>query len=295
MRIEGPPLRHSWLPVWDVARVTESISAGAVHRALDPIARAELDGIGDLSAKVAGALQHPKPLDISLPVFNAVLAAQYYELFAVLGLPRTMQVYEPCVGGSNPVIIGAAAHSGEQARYMAMNLNRKLREELRAKTAHLRMSITIIEEDAQAACAVLPAESCDVACFHHAVNDILQTAVAESHGMDTTHIDWFPNERKMIEWLAEEVAMDGLDERGRPELMEIVTGAVRLVRPGGYLIFDHWNWCKYVGVEWFPWELFYQLIPMTRRWITESKLPLTEIQIEGADGQWWMVLRKDEG
>ena len=128
MSTEGPPLHHSWLPVWDVARVTQSISAGAVHRALDPIARAELDGIGDLSAKVTGALQHPKPLDISMPVFNAVLAAQYYELFAVLGLPRTMQVYEPCVGGSNPVIIGAAAHSGEEARYVAMNLNQKLRK-----------------------------------------------------------------------------------------------------------------------------------------------------------------------
>ena len=95
----------------------------------------------------------------------------------------------------------------------------------------------------------------------------------------------------MIEWLAEDAAAGLLETRGKPELLQIVGDAAELVRPGGYLIFDHWNWCRLIGVEWFPWELFYNLIPLTRQWIAESGLPLEEVALEGMDPQWGMVLR----
>ena len=109
--------------------------------------------------------------------------------------------------------------------------------------------------------------------------------------MDTTAIDWFPNERQMIEWLAEDAAANRLDQRGKPELMNVIHDAVRLVRPGGYLVFDHFNWCKYSNVPWFPWNLFYNFIPMTKQWIAESRLPVTEVKLTGVDPQWWMILR----
>jgi len=110
--------------------------------------------------------------------------------------------------------------------------------------------------------------------------------------MDTTSIDWFPNERQMIEWLAEDAKAGRLEECGKPQLMQIVSDAAQLVRPGGVLIFDHFNWCKFIGVPWFPWDLFYNLIPMTRRWIAESGLPLSEVCLEGLDPQWWYISRK---
>ena len=284
----------SWEPLWQVARVAEEIRGGAIYRCLDPAARAELDGIPDLLAKVGGALQQPKPLDICMPVLNAVLAAQYYEVLEALQPPRTLAVYEPCVGASNPVIVATAAYSGEQGRYLALNLNRRLRAQLQAHIAHLKLPIRIVEDNALCALEHLPARSFDVACFHHAVNDILQTAVAEPRGMDTTQVDWFPNERQMIEWLAADVAAGRLEQRGRPELLQIVSAATRLVRPGGYLLFDHWNWCRFIGVAWFPWDLFYNLIPMTRRWIVESHLPLAEVRLDGVDPQWFMILRVTE-
>jgi hypothetical protein len=281
----------SWLPLWDVARVTAEITGGAVFQCLDPAARRELAAIPEVGTKVAGALQHPKPLDICMPVLNAVLAAQYYEVFQALQPPRTMAVYEPCVGASNPVIVATAAYSGGAARYLTINLNRRLREQLQAHVDHLDMPVRIIEDNAQRALAHLAPGSFDVACFHHAVNDILQTAVAEPRGMDTTAVDWFPNERQMIEWLAADVAAGRLAQRGRPELMQIVADAARLVRAGGLLLFDHWNWCRFIGVDWFPWDLFYNLIPMTRSWIAESHLPLVEVRLDGVDPQWFLILR----
>ena len=153
------------------------------------------------------------------------------------------------------------------------------------------MSVRSIEDHAQKALTYIPPNSLDVACFHHAVNDILQTAVAEPRGMDTAGIDWFPNERQMIQWLAEDVKAGRLEQRGKPELMQIVADAARLVRPGGFLLFDHYNWCRFAGVPWFPWELFFNLIPMTRRWIAESGWPLSEVRLEGMDPQWWLVLQ----
>jgi hypothetical protein len=281
-------------PLWDPARITREISEGAIHRVLGPAAMAELDAIEEIGTKVMGALDHPKPLDISLPVFNAVLAAQYYEIFEALQPPRSMALYEPCVGASNPVMLAAEAYSGGQARYVTMNLNRRLREQLQEKTAHLKMSVRVIEDNCQRALEILPPRSFDIACFHHAVNDILQTAVCEPRGMDTAQIDWFQSERQMIEWLAEDAGAGLLEQRGKPEFLQIVAGAIRMARSGGHLIFDHWNWRKFIGVEWFPWDLFYHLIPMARRWISESGLPLTELPLPGVDPQWWMILRMDE-
>lgn len=293
--MHAPHRQDAWLPLWQAPRITQEIAAGAIHRCLDPAARQELAGVPDLAVKVQGALQQPKPLDICMPVLNAVLAAQYYEVFEALEPPREMAVYEPCVGASNPVILASEAYSGGRGSYLAINLNRPLRAQLQRSIGHLQMPIRIIEDNAQRALEHLPPHSVDVACFHHAVNDILQTAVSEPRGMDTTAVDWFPNERQMIEWLAEDVRAGRLEQRGRPELMQIVGDAVRLVRPGGYLLFDHWNWCRFIGVAWFPWDLFYNLIPMTRAWIAASRLPLAEVRLEGVDPQWFMILQVQAG
>jgi len=278
-------------PLWEPSRVAHAISAGAIFETLGAGARAELAEVSNLHGRVVTALTDPKPLDINMPVLDAVLAAQYYEVFQALQPPRAVSVYEPCVGGSCPVIRAAQAYSGGAGSYLTINLNRKLRAELQSKITPITMPVRIIEDNAQRALSHVPTHSVDIACFHHAVNDILQTAVSEPRGMDTRDVDWFPNERQMIEWLAENVAAGLLDQRGRPELMNIVGDAVRLVRPGGHLVFDHFNWERFIGVDWFPWDLFYNLIPMTRQWIAESGLPLTEVRLDGPNPQWWLILQ----
>jgi hypothetical protein len=277
--------------LWDVDRITHEITEGAIHKRLPAAARKELNGMSGMRAKVAGALTDPKPLDICMPVLNAVLAAQYYEVFKALQPPRELAVYEPCVGASPPVIVATDAYSDGAGIYLTINLNRKLRNELLEKIAHIETPVRIVEENAQTALRHLAPDSFDVACFHHAINDILQTAVSEPRGMNTTAIDWFPNERQMIEWLAEDARAGRLESRGKPELMSIIGDAARLVRPGGFLVFDHFNWCRFIGVDWFPWELFYNLIPMTRTWICEAGLPVTEVHLDDLPSQWWMIFR----
>lgn len=283
------------MPLWDPSRVAGEIAAGRIGAHLSPPARAALAQmpLPELRRAVAVALERPQPADMSLGrrVLTEVLAAQYLELFGYLQLPAALTVFEPCVGASDPVILAAEAHSDGRARYTAINLNRPLREELRLRTAHLGSQIRVIDDDAGRLLRYLAPRSVDVVCFHHAINDILQTAVAEPRGMDTAAIDWWPHERQMIEWLAQDYRADGLVRHGRPELLQIVGAAVEVLRPGGILIFDHWAWEGHRREPWFPWDLFCDLVPLARSWIAAAGLPLTEFAIPGADARWWMFHR----
>ena len=67
--------------------------------------------------------------------------------------------------------------------------------------AGLDIRVDIVEDNAANLPEHCAAGSVDLICFHHAVNDLLQTAVAHTRGMDTVTVDWWPNEEQMIRWL----------------------------------------------------------------------------------------------
>lgn len=281
--------------LFDYDTIRQQITHGAVSTSLGPERGAALSALSDadLDACLSAGLcrpQGPQPPAGAL-VRRAAYAAQYATLFAHLELPRELAVYEPAAGASDSVTVAVDAHSSGSGRYATINLNRPLRDGFRAKTAHLQLRIDVIDDHAQHSGAHLAPASFDAACFHHAINDILQTAVSEPRGMDTTTLDWWPNERRMIEWLAQDYADDGLERRGRPELMAAIAGATELVHPGGFLLFDHWTSVASREKAWFPWDLFCDLVPLARRWIAASDLPLREVHLPGVDPRWWMCQR----
>lgn len=226
------------------------------------------------------------------PLSRRLLAAQWTLVLESLGLPSEPRVLELCAGGSDPVIVALDVLYGSRATYITVNLNRKLASELEERLAGLDLTGQIIEDDARFLLEHFPEPSFDCVCFHHAVNDILETAVAARHGLDTRDIDWWPTERQMIEWLDEQNQADGLAACGLPELRGILEAAARAVRPGGALVFDHWTWEYHLGLDWFPGELFNNMIPLAREVALALPTPLTEVTPEGLDRRWWMVLRK---
>lgn len=280
-------------------RVAREVSpGGAIFDLLpdDLQAAARAASAEDIASSALNVLIRPQPEEIHPAgrlLMNACLGATWLCAFEEVGLPRDLRAFEPCAGSSEPVLLATEAHSGGTGSYVTLNLNRPLAAQLRAKLGKLRMDWEIIEDYAQVAGAHLEPGTCDVACFHHAVNDILQTAVSEPRGMDTRSVDWWPNERQMIEWLAEDHAAGRLDERARPALVEAVRQACELVKPGGWLIFDHWTWVRYESVDWFPFQLFSDLIPMAREWVFAAGLPVTERALKGRDPRWWMCLRRE--
>lgn len=279
-------------------RLVDEVSAGSVYALLpdDVQARVGRMARADIEVSARHVLTRPQPAEVHPDgrlLLNPCLAVTWLAAFEELGLPRTLRAYEPCAGSSEPVLLATEVYSQGTGSYVTVNLNRPLAAQLRAKLGKLRIRWEVIEDYAQAATARLTPASFDVACFHHAVNDILQTAVSEPRGMDTSSVDWWPNERQMIEWLAEDHQAGRLDERARPALIEAVRQATELVRPGGWLIFDHWTWVKYETVDWFPFQLFTDMLPMAREWILDAGLPLTEHERVGRDPRWWMCLRRE--
>jgi hypothetical protein len=152
--------------------------------------------------------------------------------------------------------------------------------------------MTIIEDDASTAALPERVETFDVACFHHALNDLLETAVAEPRGMDTRKIDWWANERQMIEWLGEENREGRIEGAPRAAVVGALGQAISLLKTGGAMIIDHWTWEAYRNVDWFPWDFFQRIIPLARRWVGENRLPLLELSLHGRDPQWWLAYRK---
>lgn len=279
-----------------IERAIEEVTAGRVFALLPEPTQAQIRALSaeEVRAGVAGVFVRPMPGDVSQAgrlLMNPTLAVQWLDLFEELQLPRRLRIFEPCTGSSEPVILAMEIYSGAAGDHTALNLNRPLAAQLREKIAKVRSRVHVIEDDAARAAAYLPPRSFDAACFHHAVNDLLQTAVAEPRGMDTRTVDWWPNERRMIEWLAEEWQQGRIDERARPALVAAVRQAVELVRPGGVLLFDHWTWEGHRRLDWFPWELFCDLIPLAREWIRAEGLPVEEIALPGRDPRWWMTLR----
>jgi hypothetical protein len=256
---------------------------------VDQIAPGELlQGAGQVLARPQAA----EPLPSARPLSRRLLAAQWTLLLESLGLPESPQVLELCAGSSDPVVVALDVLFGARAEYATINLNRKLAAELTERLAGLQLRARIIEDDARNLLQLFPEAAFDCVCFHHAVNDILQTAVAARHDYDTRDIDWWPNERQMIEWLDEQHQADGLASAGLPELRAIMEAAAHVVKPGGALCFDHWTWEYHLGLDWFPGDLFNNLIPLAREVALSLATPLEEVTPEGLDRQWWMVLRR---
>jgi SAM-dependent methyltransferase len=226
------------------------------------------------------------------PLSRRLLAAQWTLLLEHLELPDNPTVLEPCAGGSDPVVVALDVLFGAAADYTTINLNRKLASELLSRAEGLAIDVRLIEDDARNIGAHFEEASVDCVCFHHAVNDILQTAVAATRDMDTRDIDWWPTEQQMIEWLGAQHEEDGLESVGLPTLRTILESAARALKPGGPMCFDHWTWKYHLGLDWFPGELFNGLIPLARKVALSLDTDLEEITPEGLDRQWWMVLRR---
>jgi len=249
----------------------------------------------DLAAGARQVLARPQASEFlpgARPLSRRLLAAQWTVLLGSLGLPPEPKVLELCVGSSDPVVVALDVLFGARATYSTINLNRKLAAELMERTATLDLRIDLVEDDARNLSRHFPDGSFDCVCFHHAVNDILQTAVATARGMDTRDIDWWPTERQMIEWMAEEHREHGLTKVGILELRAIFEGAARAARPGAFLCFDHWTWHYHLGLDWFPGDLFNHLIPLAREVALGLSTPLEEVTPAGLDRQWWMVLQR---
>lgn len=84
-----------------------------------------------------------------------------------------------------------------------------------------------------------------------------------------------------------------LKEKAYGSFIEIIEACGRSLKNGGYMIFDNCSFANdYEGLG-YSFEFHSSYIDLARQWIKEADSGLTEVNIEGYDKKWWMILKKE--
>ena len=271
----------------------------ALFRAIDSDAAATLrdataDELGELFARVMRVPVELGDIGARVPgrsVFTLFYLASWLSALDRLAVPRNAATLEIAAGDTVYVPVALDIHTAGGGSYVTANLNEELTAGFRAGTAGLRIPTRVVEDHAANLAAHCEPESFDLVAFQHAVNDLVQTAVADENGIDTVHLDWFEILPTMVR-LVMEYHRDGrLETNVRSAFVGLMATAASLLRPGGHMVFN--NCVFQVDLEaGYETDLYASFISLARRWIARSGLELEIVDPEWIDPQWWMVVRK---
>ncbi|SMF82673.1 hypothetical protein SAMN05661091_2218 [Paenibacillus uliginis N3/975] len=217
--------------------------------------------------------------------------SSYVHLMEFLNVPKDAKLFEIAAGDTIFIPKALDTHGEEGAKYVTANLNQDLTEGFRDKTAELSIEIQVIEDNGARILNYCGQGSMDVIVFHHALNDIVQTMIAQREGIDTIHSDWWSVEPQMLQAVMDYHNRGELKQAVYGEFISIIETCHQLLKEEGIIIFDN---CIYAGYEKIGYssEFHSNYIQFAREWINEADLGLQEVQVPGFDEKWWMVLQK---
>ncbi|UNK16514.1 hypothetical protein MNQ98_18645 [Paenibacillus sp. N3/727] len=217
--------------------------------------------------------------------------SSYVHLMEFLNVPKDAKLFEIAAGDTIFIPKALDTHGEEGAKYVTANLNQDLTEGFRDKTAELSIEIQVIEDNGARILNYCGQGSMDVIVFHHALNDIVQTMIAQHEGIDTINSDWWSVEPQMLQAVMDYHNRGELKQAVYSEFISIIETCHQLLKEEGIIIFDN---CTYAGYEKIGYssEFHSNYIQLAREWINEADLGLQEVQVPGFDAKWWMVLQK---
>ena len=132
-------------------------------------------------------------------LYQLYFAAAWSNLFSTFLDNKNVNLMEVASGDANYIINGLDHYSADLGTYVTFNLNKKLSSNIINKNKNNSVKIKIIEDNGMNALNYFNAETFNVVAFHHAINDIVQTIVAEKEGIDTINCDWWEKEPEMLQ------------------------------------------------------------------------------------------------
>ena len=220
-------------------------------------------------------------------------SAAWLNIFERMSLPADTAMLEIAAGSAVHIAQALDAYAGSQGRYVAFNMNKELTRSFYQKTASLRMNIRIVEDNALKAPQYFDGETFDVIAFHHAVNDIIQTSVADADGIDTIHCDWQQAEPRMLRAVMRHHDAGTLKAVAYPDFTRIVECCRNVLKMGGIMVFSNFTFTMDYEALGYSMEFHNAYIALARQWIGEANLGLSEVLLDGYDPKWWMILRKE--
>ncbi|MDR0268686.1 hypothetical protein [Paenibacillus sp.] len=234
------------------------------------------------------------PIDLSRQwspeLIEFYYTASLYNLFVELDISSHASLYEIAAGDTVCIPRALDAYSNNST-YVTANLNKELSRRFMQKTADLSIQIKIIEDNGNNLLQYYEPQSFEVISFHHAINDIIQTIIADIEGIDTVNNDWWTIEPQMLQAVMRYHNRGELRRAAFESFINIIDTCMKLLKKGGYLIFDN---CTYAGYDQMGYssEFHSAYIQLAREWIHESNLGFKEVELEGYDQQWWMMMTK---
>ncbi|NCA67425.1 MAG: hypothetical protein EOM87_05120 [Clostridia bacterium] len=225
------------------------------------------------------------------PLYQLYFIASWANLYNSLLEDKKISLLEVATGDSCYVINALEHHSSDKGEYVTFNLNKKLSSSFIAKNIDKAVKIKVIEDNGMNVSNYFTQNSFDIIAFHHAVNDIVQTIIAEIEGIDTINCDWWVQEPEMLRAVIKHHRNGTLKQNAYGSFIKIVDVCSQVLKTGGYMIFDNRTFAIKEGLD-YSTEFHDSYIAMAREWINESALPLKEITVDGYDSKWWMILKK---
>ena len=230
--------------------------------------------------------------DLNWELFELYYVSAYYNIFEKLSFPLNTNIYEIAAGDQVYIPKALEAYAGIKGKYVTFNLNKELSFNFLGKVCGFQAGIRVIEDNGANIEKYYGKDSFDITVFHHALNDIIQTIVAEADGIDTVNCSWWEKEPEMLRAVMKYYNRGNLKAVAYDSFINIIKACSCALKNGGYLVFDN---CCFPGdyeALGYSFEFHSSYIDLARKWINEADLGLSEVGINGYDNKWWMILKK---
>jgi len=231
--------------------------------------------------------------EIEWELYRIYYIAAWYKLYGSLNLPVELSIYEIATGDTVYVPQALDIYSGNRGKYVTLNLNKELSASFRSKTENMGADVRIIEDNGINVLNYYAENTFDVVAFQHAVNDIVQTIVADIEGIDTVRSNWWATEPQMLRAVFRNYQAGKLKDVACQKFIDIIKVCCKSLKDGGYLIFNNCTFNADYAAGDYSMEFHSLYIDIAREWIAEANLGLEELEIQGYQSKWWMILKKN--
>lgn len=279
----------------DYGKLAEKLKSGEFDPYVPPAAREWIDGADaeTLLAHIRRVMKSPIRYANAFdrPLYQLYFIAAWAELFQDLYKGQELCVLEVATGDASYVVCALEHAFPSRGKYVTFNLNKKLGASFTAKNKDKKVKIRVVEDDGMHVLDYFSENTFDCIAFHHAVNDIVQTIIADMEGIDTVHCDWWEKEPEMLRAVMKHHRQGTFTQNVYGGFIRLMEVCARALKPGGHMIFDNRTFAVAEEIG-YSTEFHDAYIDLARNFIGESGLPFTEIQRDGYDAKWWMILKK---
>jgi len=232
-----------------------------------------------------------KPVDFTIwPMYDWFFRTRWLEAIQAVNLTAPASMLELASGSTDmlPKIL-ARFYYHQETRYTTANLNKQLTAEFKEKTKGFPIKIDVLEDAAQKIENYFGDEKVDVIVFEHSFNDIVETMIADKHGIDTINTSWWDILPRLIK-LTNEAYIDGTYEGIiKDEFIQMLRSLLNILKPGSFIISHQFQYQGDLDLGIIP-EIWTDLISTVRKWINDEHIG-TEIFFDRFEPKYWLFLK----